>query len=156
MEDASIWICILISFISGVLFIFVMCWNANKDARALKKLKQSSEEAIKRITEHRDKVEDNTKEDTKNEATKLKVLNKLIVTEKREYRDRILHGGGIIEIVIKYALRVYDTFMDKYDEVIVTKDTYNKAKVNEAFTLDLKQFSHYECINEERLEQIKG
>ena len=88
MEDAIIWICILISFISGVLFIFVMCWNDNKDARELKKLKPLSEEQYKRIIERRNKVEDNKKEDTKNEATKLKVLNKLIVTEKKEYRDR--------------------------------------------------------------------
>ena len=127
---------ILLAILSVVAIIVIIIWKAVPDTTD-------------------NKNADNKNTDNKESSTYIVVLNKLIVTEKKECRGRIFPEGGLPKIGIEYLLVVYDTFMEKYDEVTVTKDTYDKAKVNKEFTLHLKQFSHYECINEKRLEQIK-
>ena len=127
---------ILLAILSVVAIIVIVIWKGVPDTTD-------------------NKNTDNKNTDNKESYTYVVILNKLIVIEKQESASNPIHQYGV-HFGIKYTLRVYDTFMDKYDEVIVTEDTYRKAEVNKGFTLDLKQFSHYERIDEKKLEQIKG
>lgn len=92
---------------------------------------------------------------TKIRITKTKVLNKLIVKDKKE---RILNegsgsgfiyngfGNGSVNMTSRTQriLVVYDTYTNKYDEVPVTIDTYYKSEIGDEIMFDAEEFSHYD------------
>ena len=89
------------------------------------------------------------------ELKKIKVLNKLIVKEKKERILNEASGSGFIyngfgkstvdmSSRVQRILVVYDAFTDTYHEVEVTVDTYYSTKVGDEVMFDSEEFIHYE------------
>lgn len=105
------------------------------------------------IVSYRKKVKPEVK--NKIRITKAKVLNKLIVKDKKEIILNEGNGSGFIyngfgngEVHMtsrmKHILVVYDTYTNKYDEVPVTVNTYYSTKVGDEVMFDSEEFIHYE------------
>lgn len=86
---------------------------------------------------------------------KIKVLNRLIVKEKKERILTEASGSGSIyngfgnstmdmSSRVQRILVVYDTFTDTYHEVKVTVNTYYSTEVGDEGMFDSEEFIHYE------------